>query len=86
MIARYMHRCVHMYLSGWQCQSEALDGSDFCEDHVSELVYERLTEHPLRKLALRLVALILLILFLIPIYYTAKALYLGPGTLTEEGW
>jgi hypothetical protein len=85
MIAGYMHRCVHMYLSGWQCQAEALDGSAFCEDHISEPEYARLSEDPLRKFALRLVALILLILFLIPFYYTAKALYLGPGILTEEG-
>jgi hypothetical protein len=54
---------------------------------VSELVYEKLNDHPLRKLLLRLVALILLILFLVPFYYTAKkALYLGPPTLSEEGW
>ena len=79
-----MQRCSHLYLSGQQCDRESFPGSDFCEDHVDvHPAPDNLEDHPLRKLALRFAALILLIMFLIPMYYTLKSLYLGLAQQVE---
>jgi hypothetical protein len=80
-----MHRCSYLYESGRQCTEEAVPDSDFCEDH--EFVhdhFEPLSEGPLRKLAMRLAALLLLLTFLIPFYYTLKTLYLSQNIEVQE--
>ena len=77
-----MQRCVHLYGSGRQCASDVVPGTDLCEDHaITDAMPDGLVDHPIRKLALRLVALILLLVFLLPVYYTMKALY---GTVPVE--
>lgn len=81
-----MQRCFHLYGSGRQCESEAVPGSDFCESHISEVDFERLKDGPFRKLALKIVALILLIMFMVPFYYTLKSLYASRPTQAQEGW
>ncbi len=81
-----MQRCVHLYLSGQQCDREAFPGDDFCEDHVDgHPPNDELEERPVGRLVVRVVALILLVMFLIPIYYTLKMLYLGPPVQVQEG-
>jgi len=81
-----MPRCLHLYEGGPQCQLEAVSGGDFCEDHErADAEVERLDDHPFRKLIVRLVALVLLIIFLIPFYYSFKALYLAPSFEVGEG-
>lgn len=74
-----MPRCLHIYDSGFQCIDEALDTADFCEAHqkVVAIESERLQDSLLRKTFIRFVALLLLLLFLIPIYYSLRDLYLG---------
>ncbi len=80
-----MQRCSHLYGSGVRCGEETLPGSDFCPDHVTvEDGHEPLSDHPFRKLLMRLAALILLIAFLIPFYYTIKALYLDTTIEAQE--
>ena len=81
-----MKRCFHLYRNGWQCQTEALPGSGFCEDHISEVEFERLQYGSTRKLALRVVAFILLLMFLIPFYYTLKSLYRNQPNSVQEVW
>ncbi len=87
-VSEKMKRCIHLYLSGQQCEREAFPGDDFCEDHADmhvvddELVVE---EHPFKKLIMRAVALALLLMFLIPVYYTAKTLYLAYQAELQEG-
>ena len=80
-----MQRCAHLYEAGQQCSEEALPGSGFCNDHeVVHDAFEPLSGHPVRKLAIRLAALILLIIFLIPFYYTLKTLYLNETIEAQE--
>ena len=86
MIALQMQRCLHLYRSGWQCDSEAAPGSGFCENHFSEVEFERLRDRPFRKLTLKIVAVILVIMFLIPFYYTLKSLYASRPTQAQESW
>ncbi len=71
-----MHRCAHLYESGRQCCRFALDGRDFCEDHaILSDVFDRDEAGGFRRLVTRIAALVLLIIFLIPFYYTVKSLY-----------
>lgn len=80
-----MPRCVHLHEAGLQCPGEAIEGSDFCEDHEPlHSSSERLGDHPFQKLVVRLVALLLLLLLLIPFYQEVKALYLSRLTALEE--
>jgi hypothetical protein len=83
-----MPRCLHIYDAGFQCISETLDATDFCESHQKVVAFEseRLTESPLRKAAFRLVALILLLMFLIPLFYSLRNLYWGPPVKAQEVW
>jgi len=75
-----MARCLHIFDSGFQCVDETLDPTDFCEAHQKVVAFEaeRLQDAWGRKFVLRVVALVLLLLFLIPLYYTLRDLYLGP--------
>jgi hypothetical protein len=75
-----MARCLHIFDSGFQCVDETLDATDFCEAHQKVVAFEseRLEGPWWRKIVLRFVALVLLLMFLIPLYYTLRDLYLGP--------
>ena len=81
-----MARCIHLHDAGVQCLSEALDGHDFCEDHEPRAFGDTISPHPIRKLLLRLVAVVLLLILLIPFYRIVNALYLPPAAESGEGW
>ena len=83
-----MPRCLHIFDSGFQCISEAMDPTDFCDAHQKVVAFEseRLEEPAWRKVFLRFVALVLLLLFLIPLFYTLRDLYLGPPVKAQEDW
>ena len=86
IIALTMFRCVHLYESGTRCSGEVLEGTDFCPDHYpSPPNHDAFDDHPFQKLVARLVALILLLIFLIPFYYTLRTLYLELPPAAEEG-
>jgi hypothetical protein len=71
-----MHRCAHLYESGRQCTRFAIDDRDFCEDHaILPDTFDRDETSGIGRLVLRIAALVLLIIFLIPFYYTVKSLY-----------
>jgi hypothetical protein len=77
-----------MFDSGFQCVSETVEATDFCEAHQKVVAFEseRLEESIWRKVLIRFVALLLLLLFLIPLFYTLKDLYLGPPVKAQEDW
>lgn len=77
-----------MFESGFQCVSEGLDGTDLCEAHqkVVAFEFEKLEDSIWRKFFFRFVALVLLLMFLIPLYYTLRDLYLGPPVKAQEDW
>jgi hypothetical protein len=81
-----MSRCLHIFDSGFQCIDESVDTTDFCEAHqkVVSIEEERLQDSVWRKAFIRFVALLLLLLFLIPLYYTLRDLYLGPPVKAME--
>jgi len=83
-----MPRCLHIFDSGFQCVSETLDPTDFCEAHQKVVAFEseRLDGSSWRKIFLRFVALVLLLMFLIPLFYTLRDLYLGPPVKAQEDW
>ena len=81
-----MPRCLHMYDSGFQCIDESIEPTEFCEAHQRIVDFETLQDSPWRKLFHRLVALILLLMFLIPLLYTLRNLYLGPPAKAQEVW
>jgi len=83
-----MARCLHMFESGFQCVSETLDPTDFCEAHQKVVAFEseRLEDSIWRKMFLRLVAMVLLLMFLIPLFYTLRDLYLGTPVKAQEDW
>lgn len=81
-----MIRCVHIYDSGFQCEAEALEGTNFCEAHQKVVEFARLQDSTWRKVFLRFVALILLIIFLIPIIFTIRNFYLDLPTEAQEAW
>jgi hypothetical protein len=65
-----------------------MDPTDFCDAHQKVVAFEseRLEESTWRKVFLRFVALVLLLLFLIPLFYTLRDLYLGPPVKAQEDW
>ena len=65
-----------------------MEPTDFCEAHQKVVAFEseRLEESIWRKVLIRFVALVLLLLFLIPLFYTLKDLYLGPPVKAQEDW
>jgi hypothetical protein len=65
-----------------------MDPTDFCEAHQKVVAFEseRLEDSAWRKVFLRFVALVLLLLFLIPLFYTLRDLYLGPPVKAQEDW
>jgi len=75
-----------MYDSGFQCIDESIEPTEFCEAHQRIVDFETLQDSPLRKMFYRLVALILLMMFLIPLLYTLRNLYLGPPAKAQEVW
>ena len=83
-----MPRCLHIYASGFQCSDDSVEPTDFCDAHqkVVEFEFERLQDSPVRKIFFRLVALVLLLLFLIPVFYSLRILYLGQPAKAQEVW
>ena len=81
-----MPRCLHIHDSGFQCIGEAVDPTDFCDSHQRIIDFESLQDSALRKAFYRLVALILLILFLVPFVYTLRSLYFAPPAKAQESW
>jgi hypothetical protein len=77
-----------MFESGFQCVSETLDPTDFCEAHQKVVAFEseRLEDSIWRKMFLRFVAMVLLLMFLIPLFYTLRDLYLGTPVKAQEDW
>jgi len=65
-----------------------MDPTDFCDAHQKVVAFEseRLEDSTWRKVFLRFVALVLLLLFLIPLFYTLRDLYLGPPVKAQEDW
>ncbi len=65
-----------------------MDPTDFCEAHQKVVAFEpeRLEDSGWRKAFLRFVALVLLLMFLIPLFYTLRDLYLGPPVKAQEVW
>jgi len=59
-----------------------------CEAHQKVVAFEseRLLDSIWRKAFFRLVALLLLLMFLIPLFYTLRDLYLGPPVKAQEDW
>ena len=88
MITAPMARCLHMYASGFQCSDETLEPTEFCETHQKVVAFEseRLEDSFGRKFVLRFVALILLLVFLIPLFYTLRDWYFGPPVKAQEVW
>ena len=83
-----MPRCLHIYDSGFQCFEESLDPTDFCESHQKVVPFEseRLEPPFWHKAILRFVALVLLLMFLIPLFYSMRNLYWGPPVKAQEGF
>ena len=83
-----MPRCLHIFDSGFQCVDETLVPTDFCEAHQNVVAFEseRPEDFGWRKAFLRLVAFVLLVLFLIPLFYTLRDLYVGPRVKAQEDW
>ena len=83
-----MPRCLHIFDSGFQCVDEALEPTEFCEAHQKVVSFqsERLEDSLWRKTFLRFVALVLLLMFLIPLFYTLRDLYFGPPVKAQEVW
>jgi hypothetical protein len=82
-----MPRCLHIYDAGFQCISETVDQTDFCESHQKVVEFQsRLEESPWRKAFLRLVAVLLLLMFLLPLFYSLRNLYWGPPVKAQEVW
>ena len=81
-----MSRCLHIFDSGFQCIDETLGSTDFCEAHQKVVAFEpdRLEDSSWRKAVLRLVAFVLLLMFLIPLFYTLRDLYFGPPVKAQE--
>jgi hypothetical protein len=75
-----------MYDSGLQCVAEAVDLTDFCETHQKVVAFEAVKERGWRRPVFRLVAFLLLIIFLIPLLYTLRNLYSGPPARAQEVW
>ena len=83
-----MPRCLHIFDSGFQCIGETMNPTDFCEAHQKVVAFEadRLEDSSWRKLFLRVIAFMLLLMFLIPLFYTLRDLYLGPRVKAQEDW
>ena len=83
-----MSRCLHIFDSGFQCVSETVESTDFCEAHQKVVAFdsERLEDSIWRKSFFRLIAFFLLLMFLIPLFYTLRDLYLGPPVKAQEDW
>jgi len=86
MIAATMPRCLHIHESGFQCLSESLESTDFCDAHQKVIDFDPLANSGWQRVFLRFVALVLLLMFLIPLYYTLRDLYLGPPVKAQEVW
>ena len=75
-----------MYESGFQCTEDSIEPTDFCDTHQKIVEFERLQDPPIRKVVFRVIALVLLLLFLIPLFLTLESLYLDPPVKAQEVW
>lgn len=66
-------RCMHLDRGGWQCPAEALEGRDFCVDHLPVLEAAWLEHSRRYPLPYRLAALVLLLIFLLNAYQTVSS-------------
>ena len=66
-----MPQCFYLDTRGRRCPRDAQEGMLFCWDHDPEAAREPVS---LRKIVLRLAALLLLIAFLVPLFYGAYRL------------
>jgi hypothetical protein len=83
-----MPRCLHIFDSGFQCIGETIAPTDFCEAHQKVVAFEseNIDDSSWRKTVLRFVAFVLLLMFLIPLFYTLRDLYVGPRVKAQEDW
>ena len=65
-------RCMYLYRSGDQCPCRAMEGSDFCADHVPVPEPDTASSNSGRPLLYRLAALLLLLIFLANYYQTLR--------------
>lgn len=63
-------RCLYLDRRGLQCPLEALEGSEFCADHRPISDAEETESTRSRPFAIRLVALVLLLMILYNAYHT----------------
>jgi hypothetical protein len=75
-----------MYESGFQCVDETIDSTDFCDAHQRVVAFDAVEEPGWRKAVFRFVALLLLIIFLLPLLYTLRNLYMDPPAEAQEVW
>ena len=83
-----MPRCVHIYDNGFQCIAEAFEATELCESHQKVVAFEsdRIQESWIRKAILRFVAFVLLLMFLVPLFYSLKNIYWGAPAEAREVW
>jgi hypothetical protein len=81
-----MARCAHIYDSGFQCVDETVAPTELCSTHQRVVAFESLADSPWRKIVLRVVAFVLLLLLLVPVFYTLKNLHWGPAEDAQEAW
>jgi hypothetical protein len=75
-----------MYGSGFRCVGETMDETDFCDSHQKVVAFPPLDEASWKKPLMRVVALILLIIFLIPLIFSLRNLYYGTPAKAQEVW
>jgi hypothetical protein len=75
-----------MYESGFQCVDETVEPTDFCDAHQKVVAFPPLEDSGWKKAVMRLVALILLIIFLIPLILSLRNLYRGSPAKAQEVW
>ncbi|MBI4441957.1 MAG: hypothetical protein HY649_01125 [Acidobacteria bacterium] len=63
---------MYLYRSGDQCPYPAMEGSDFCADHLPVPEPDTASSNSGRPLLVRLAALILLLIFLANYYQTLR--------------
>ncbi len=71
-------RCLHIHANGEQCPANAIEGFEFCADHLAIDSFDEPMRLPLVfRLARRGFAVLLLSLFLFQFYLYLRMLYSG---------
>lgn len=81
-----MNRCLHQYESGWQCQGEAQDASDFCDAHQRVVAFERLEDSMFRRMFVPVIAFILVVILLGPVFSTLRHFVSVPRVAMRGAW